>query len=152
MPYWVNLFRSGNNEGITGSETSLIVSILSAGTFFGALFAAPCADYLGRRMGIILSTGIVFNLGVIMQTAATSQPLFVAGRFFAGLGVGLISAMSKLVYPMSWQLLIKCFSSSLPVGDGAQMDQRYYCRSIPACNHYRPLYCCSCQQFNKRPQ
>jgi len=34
-------------------------------------------------------------LGVILQTAATHIPLFVAGRFFAGAGVGLVSALSK---------------------------------------------------------
>lgn len=34
----------------------------------------------------------VFTFGVILQTIATSIPLFVAGRFFAGLGVGLLSA------------------------------------------------------------
>lgn len=38
----------------------------------------------------------VFCLGVIFQTAATSVPLFVAGRFFAGLGVGLLSATIPL--------------------------------------------------------
>ena len=37
------------------------------------------------------------NLGVILQTITTgSQEMFVAGRFFAGLGVGLISAMVPL--------------------------------------------------------
>jgi SP family sugar:H+ symporter-like MFS transporter len=37
----------------------------------------------------------VFIFGVILQTAATSLPLFVAGRFFAGFGVGLVSALSR---------------------------------------------------------
>jgi len=46
-------------------------------------------------MGLLVAVGIVFNLGVILQTASTRQPLFIAGRFFAGLGVGLISALSK---------------------------------------------------------
>jgi MFS family permease len=51
-------------------------------------------DILGRRLGLMVSAGLVFNLGVILQTAATEQPLFIAGRFFAGLGVGLVSALS----------------------------------------------------------
>ena len=96
MPYWIQSFKTGDNEGITASQDSLIVSILSAGTFFGALFAAPLADRLGRRWGIMASCGIVFNVGVILQTASTSQPLLIAGRFFAGFGVGLISAMIPL--------------------------------------------------------
>ncbi|OCK78589.1 general substrate transporter [Lepidopterella palustris CBS 459.81] len=94
MPYWLGEFTTPGNDGkLTASQNSLIVSILSAGTFFGALFAAPLADIVGRRLGLMLATGVVFNLGVVLQTAATSQPLFIAGRFFAGLGVGLVSAM-----------------------------------------------------------
>jgi sugar porter (SP) family MFS transporter len=101
MPYWQREFSTGyiNTKGdpdISASESSLIVSILSAGTFFGALAAAPIADAIGRRWGLIVSTAAVFNLGVILQTAATEQPMFIAGRFFAGLGVGLISAMIPL--------------------------------------------------------
>ena len=65
-----------------------------AGTFFGALGAAPIADRIGRRWSLIVSC-CVFMLGVILQTAATHIPLFVAGRFFAGAGVGLVSALSK---------------------------------------------------------
>ncbi|KAF2738660.1 general substrate transporter [Polyplosphaeria fusca] len=91
MPYWLKEFTSTGE--LPGNDKSLIVSILSAGTFFGALFAAPFGDLLGRRWGLIAAAGVVFNLGVIMQTAATEQSLFVAGRFFAGLGVGLVSAL-----------------------------------------------------------
>lgn len=100
MPHWQDTFSTGFKDttghlNITASQSAQIVSILSAGTFFGALSAAPIADRIGRRWGLIVSTFFVFNLGVILQTAASSIPMFVAGRFFAGLGVGLISAMSK---------------------------------------------------------
>jgi len=100
MPYWQDTFSTGfidttGHLNINASQSATIVSILSAGTFFGALGAAPIADAIGRRWGLIVSTCFVFNLGVILQTAATDISLFVAGRFFAGLGVGLISAMSE---------------------------------------------------------
>jgi len=39
---------------------------------------------------------IMFNSGVILQTIAVDIPLFVAGRFFAGYGVGMISASIPL--------------------------------------------------------
>lgn len=97
MDYWKEKFSTTPDKTITPSEDSLIVSILSAGTFFGALLAAPFADILGRRIGLLAAVGVVFNFGVILQTASTRQPLFIAGRFFAGLGVGLLSAMSKLL-------------------------------------------------------
>ena len=96
MPFWREQFAQGGREEPTPDEESLIVSILSAGTFFGALMAAPFADILGRRWGLFVSCAFVFNLGVILQTAATEQPMFIAGRFFAGLGVGLISAQIPL--------------------------------------------------------
>ncbi|PCG94524.1 Major facilitator superfamily domain, general substrate transporter [Penicillium occitanis (nom. inval.)] len=100
MPYWDKTFSTGyrdatGNLTITSSQSSAIVSILSAGTFFGALGAAPMGDFVGRRWGLIASTG-VFSLGVALQTAATAIPLFLAGRFFAGFGVGLISALIPL--------------------------------------------------------
>ncbi|KAL4886807.1 general substrate transporter [Aspergillus karnatakaensis] len=101
MKYWRRLFSTGyvnpsdDLPDITSSQSSMIVSILSAGTFFGALTAAPVADYFGRRIAMIIDS-FVFCFGVILQTAATSIPLFVAGRFFAGFGVGLLSATIPL--------------------------------------------------------
>ncbi|KAJ7574408.1 MFS monosaccharide transporter [Mycena floridula] len=97
MPDWLKTFGkpTGNPHtpfGISSSTESLVVSILSAGTFFGALLGAPAADILGRKYGIILACA-VFLVGVIMQTAATKLPLFVVGRVFAGLGVGLVSCI-----------------------------------------------------------
>lgn len=101
MPYWLDEFNHPN-----AGRISLIVSILSVGTFVGALAAGIMADITGRRWGIILSVMFPFNLGVALQTAATSQPLFIAGRFFAGLGVGLVSAQGISIGEM--QLRIDC--------------------------------------------
>jgi MFS transporter, SP family, sugar:H+ symporter len=102
MPAWLKLFTtSGQTDPKTGlpvlfaNQKSEIVSILSAGTFFGALTASPCCDFFGRKFGLMIST-VVFTIGVILQTAATAIPLFVAGRFFAGYGVGMISASIPL--------------------------------------------------------
>lgn len=100
MPYFKELFSTGylDSDGlraISPSQESTIVSILSAGTFFGALSSPILADNIGRRWGLIAST-LVFILGVILQTAAVALPLFIAGRFFAGFGVGLISALIPL--------------------------------------------------------
>lgn len=85
-----------NKESFSASESSLIVSILSVGTFFGALLAPLLNDTIGRRWCLIISSLFVFNLGVILQVAATKIPLLCAGRAIAGLGVGLISATIPL--------------------------------------------------------
>lgn len=39
---------------LTSSHQSLIVSILSAGTFFGALIGGDTADFIGRKWTVIL--------------------------------------------------------------------------------------------------
>jgi len=81
--------------GITSSTQSLVVSILSAGTFVGALCGAPLGDILGRKWSIVLAC-LVFSVGVAMQAAAVQIPLFVAGRVIAGLGVGIVSCLVPL--------------------------------------------------------
>jgi len=73
-------------------KKSLITSILSAGTFFGALIAGDLADWFGRRTTIIGGC-FIFIVGVILQTASTSLGLLVAGRLIAGFGVGFVSAI-----------------------------------------------------------
>ena len=73
-------------------EKSLIVSILSVGTFFGALFAGSLADWIGRRSTIMAGCA-VFSLGVALQVASTTVGLLVPGRLIAGIGVGFVSAI-----------------------------------------------------------
>ena len=61
------------------------VSILSAGTFFGALFAFPMGDMVGRKWGLVASC-LIFCLGVGLQLD-THWATFVVGRVIAGIGV-----------------------------------------------------------------
>ena len=77
---------------LPASQKSLITSILSAGTFFGALIAGDLADWYGRRFTIIAGCA-VFTLGVVLQTASHGIGLLVAGRLIAGFGVGFVSAI-----------------------------------------------------------
>jgi MFS family permease len=64
---------------VSPAQSSQIVSILSAGTFFGALLAAPFGDRLGRRVPLIIAVGI-FSFGVMMQTLSMHIPMLIAGR------------------------------------------------------------------------
>lgn len=83
------------HDALESPHQSLIVSILSAGTFFGALIAGDLADMMGRRMTIIAGCGI-FCVGVILQIAASGLGLLAAGRLIAGFGVGFVSAIIVL--------------------------------------------------------
>ncbi|KAF2738233.1 general substrate transporter [Polyplosphaeria fusca] len=73
-------------------QQSLTTSILSAGTFFGAIIAGDIADFIGRRTTIIIGCG-VFVIGGILETASTGLNVMVGGRLVAGFGVGFISAI-----------------------------------------------------------
>ncbi|KAI0741564.1 MFS monosaccharide transporter [Daedaleopsis nitida] len=100
MDDWLRTFGTPTNDPdylplgyyLPSNKESLVVSILSAGTFFGALLGAPAADILGRRVGIILAC-LVFSLGVALQTGSLNMATFVVGRVFAGIGVGLVSTL-----------------------------------------------------------
>ncbi len=105
MPYFITQYtglpKPDTNDAaavaafhLTAQDQSLTTSILSAGTFFGAIVAGDLADFIGRRMTIIMGCG-VFCVGCILETASTGLGVMVAGRFIAGLGVGFISAIGR---------------------------------------------------------
>jgi len=78
---------------ISGPDQALIVSILSAGTFFGALIAGDVAEFIGRKWTIIIGC-VIYAIGVILQMAQTTGlGLIVSGRLIAGFGVGFESAI-----------------------------------------------------------
>jgi len=64
-------------------------------SYIGALLAAPFADSLGRKWSIVVSC-LVFTVGIALQTAAAALPVFVVGRVFGGLGIGLASTLVPL--------------------------------------------------------
>ncbi|ORY91683.1 and other transporter-domain-containing protein [Leucosporidium creatinivorum] len=94
MPDFINRF--GENGVLTTTHQSEITSLLSAGTFFGALGQAFTADSLGRK-GSMIFWSVLFTIGVIIQTAAeTSRPQLLVGRLIAGFGIGALSALVPL--------------------------------------------------------
>lgn len=97
---------------LRASEQSLIVSILSAGTFFGAIISGDAADFIGRRTTIILGC-LIFIVGCVLQTASTSLALMVPGRLIGGLGVGFISAI-VILYMSVRHLFLSGIQPSTP--------------------------------------
>ncbi|MCJ1388111.1 hypothetical protein MMC18_000956 [Xylographa bjoerkii] len=89
---FIQIIEGPTATALTGPHQSLIVSILSAGTFFGALIAGDCAELIGRRLTIIIGC-LIYITGVILQVASHGLGLLVAGRLIAGLGVGFESAI-----------------------------------------------------------
>ncbi|VUC35203.1 unnamed protein product [Clonostachys rosea] len=77
---------------ICTNDTAILVAILSAGTAFGSLLAAPASVSFGRRITMLIAVGI-FCAGAICQVCAQSMPLMLFGRVLAGVGVGAISVL-----------------------------------------------------------
>jgi SP family sugar:H+ symporter-like MFS transporter len=125
MNDWLQTFGYATGDpalpyDITTSTQSLVVSVLSAGTFFGALFAYPIGDFVGRKWGLIVSCGI-FCVGVAMQTASTAVPLFAVGRVFAGMGVGLVSCLVPMYQSEcspQWLrgAIVSCYQWAITIG------------------------------------
>ncbi|KAI0628433.1 AmMst-1 [Trametes polyzona] len=125
MNDWIRTFGKPDSSSSIGysvstSRESLVVSILSAGTFFGALAGAPSADILGRRISIML-TCIIFSLGVALQTGATNFATFTIGRVFAGIGVGLVSTLIPMYQsecsPKAIRgALVSCYQWAISIG------------------------------------
>ncbi|KAJ8501694.1 hypothetical protein ONZ51_g429 [Trametes cubensis] len=105
---------------VSTSLQSAVVSILSAGTLLGALGGAPTADAWGRRIGMMFSC-LVLCLGVALQTGASDLATFIVGRFFAGLGVGLVSILVPLYQsecsPKQIRgAIVSCYSFTITLG------------------------------------
>ncbi|KAI1462783.1 general substrate transporter [Annulohypoxylon moriforme] len=85
------------------AQNGAVVSLFTGGAFFGAMFAGPAGDYLGRRLTIMLGA-IVFLLGGGIQTGAQHLNYLYAGRAIAGLGVGFLTMIipvyqSEIAHP-----------------------------------------------------
>ncbi|OAQ63712.1 sugar porter (SP) family MFS transporter [Pochonia chlamydosporia 170] len=92
---FINAVMGPGHKELSENYSSLIVSILSCGTFFGALIAGDLADWFGRKWTVIMGCG-VYMIGVIVQMITSpnsSLGPIVSGRLIAGLGVGFESAI-----------------------------------------------------------
>lgn len=74
-------------------RSGLIVAMLSIGTLFGALIAAPIADKIGRRLSISFWC-VICAIGFVIQISSEHDWYQVMiGRIIAGLGVGACSLL-----------------------------------------------------------
>jgi MFS family permease len=95
--FWTGFIDSKGRRGMSPSQVSLIVAMLSAGTVLGALLGAPLGDLWGRRLSLIAAIG-VFCLGAILQVCATEVVLLVVGRCVSP-DCASTGVCSPLLYP-----------------------------------------------------
>ncbi|XP_043506075.1 facilitated trehalose transporter Tret1-like isoform X1 [Polistes fuscatus] len=77
------------------SEESWIASMSSIGTPIGCLASGYMMDMFGRKRSLII-TEIPALLGWILIAAATDIRMIYAGRFFVGLGSGMVGAPARV--------------------------------------------------------
>ncbi|KAJ6007288.1 Major facilitator-type transporter ecdD [Penicillium herquei] len=105
---------------LKSSQKSLITSILSVGTFFGALIGGEIAERIGRRLTILVSC-FIFACGVVGQTASYTVAGLVVGRLIAGFGVGGVSAtvvlyVSEIAPKRVRGLLVSLYQFAVTIG------------------------------------
>ncbi|EJU00595.1 sugar transporter [Dacryopinax primogenitus] len=92
LPGFENDFLGG--QPASPNVLSLVVSLLQAGAFIGALCAAPTSEFLGRRNSLAVAS-FIFVLGASIQLAATTDIAWLyVGRAVAGIGVGAMSMLA----------------------------------------------------------
>lgn len=92
LPHGSDGFSNEKNASVSSN----VVSLLTAGSFFGAIAAAFINEKWGRLYTLMGFCGI-FNVGAAMQTAAHHDiALIYAGRVIAGVGIGGCSAVMSV--------------------------------------------------------
>ncbi|KZO91790.1 putative high-affinity glucose transporter of the major facilitator superfamily [Calocera viscosa TUFC12733] len=92
LPGFENDFLGG--QPASAQVLSLVVSVLQAGAFVGALSAAPISEFLGRRNSLVVAS-LIFVCGAAVQTAATNDIVWIyCGRAVSGVGVGAMTMLA----------------------------------------------------------
>ncbi|KAJ5558209.1 hypothetical protein N7461_002181 [Penicillium sp. DV-2018c] len=87
---------SGFSDEKNAQISSNVVSLLTAGCFFGSIGAAYMNDKLGRRYSLMILT-VVFMVGAALQIAAHHEiGMIYGGRVIAGLGIGGMSSITPV--------------------------------------------------------
>ncbi|EKG19858.1 Sugar/inositol transporter [Macrophomina phaseolina MS6] len=92
MPQFHSKFPMAEESFWKGFMTGM----LEFGAFIGCFFMPTLADKISRKKALTVVV-IIFNIGAIMQTAAQSYGVLVAGRTIGGIGVGTL-AMGSPIY------------------------------------------------------
>ncbi|KAM5347716.1 hypothetical protein ACJ41O_007540 [Fusarium nematophilum] len=92
----MNQFHTVFPKAETAFGKGFMTGMLEFGAFLGCFFMPTLADRISRKKALTVVV-VIFNIGAIMQTAAKSYGVLVAGRTIGGIGVGTL-AMGAPIY------------------------------------------------------
>jgi MFS family permease len=92
MPQFLDTFPEVKGSFWKGFMTGM----LELGACIGCLFMPWLADKISRKRAIAIVV-VIFNVGAILQTAATNYTMLVIGRTIGGIGVGTL-AMVRIYF------------------------------------------------------
>ncbi|RAL14472.1 sugar porter family MFS transporter [Aspergillus homomorphus CBS 101889] len=85
-------FASEKNSQVSSN----VVSLLTAGCFFGAIAAAPLNERIGRRYSLMIFS-VIFLIGAAVQVSSLHAiGQIYGGRVIAGLGIGGMSSITPV--------------------------------------------------------
>ncbi len=82
--------------GVSASAIGMAIGIYGLARFFVAVPAGHISDRIGRRPMLAIG-GLISAIGNLWCAWATSYPEFIAARFIAGAGAGLIVTTGQIV-------------------------------------------------------
>lgn len=92
LPIGSSGFASAKNSQVSSN----VVSLLTAGCFFGAIAAAFINERFGRKLSLLIFT-VVFMIGAAIQVGAHHEiGMIYGGRVIAGLGIGGMSSITPV--------------------------------------------------------
>lgn len=96
MPQFHQRFPETNpDHPHSGFYTGFMTGMLEFGAFLGCFFMPWLCDKISRKWALS-AVVVIFNIGAIIQTAATNYPMLVAGRTIGGVGVGTLAMVRCL--------------------------------------------------------
>ncbi|KAH8688995.1 hexose carrier protein [Talaromyces proteolyticus] len=91
----MNQFHTVFPRAESGFGEGLMTGMLLLGAFVGCIFMPYMADKISRKLALTVVV-VIFDIGAILQTAATNYNMLVAGRFIGGIGVGTLAMGAPL--------------------------------------------------------
>ena len=99
IPYNKTFFGSHGYKKcipLSSEQIGWVTSIFSIGGLLGSFYAGSIADKIGRKRAALVHNLILF-VGSFLNAVANTFPVFLCGRFIAGVGAGSAIVITSLV-------------------------------------------------------